>query len=90
MSTALLVGVIVVAALACPAMMWWQSRRGGPSCCGSAGHQQRPPCRGAELRRRQEQLGARIAEPDRSTPALDVSEPRASAIAGGGEKERAR
>jgi len=27
MSTALLVGVVLVAALACPATMWWQARR---------------------------------------------------------------
>jgi hypothetical protein len=61
MSNAVLVGLVVVATLACPLMMWWQSRRGRTACC--------IPARSDEgsteveaLRVRQERLAARIAE----------------------------
>jgi hypothetical protein len=61
MSTAVLIGLVVVAALACPLMMWWQSRRGRAACC--------LPARGDErsadierLRSRQEHLAKQIAE----------------------------
>lgn len=65
MSTALLIGAVLVAALACPAMMWWQSRRGSTSCCGPRGGQQSASGELELLRRRHERLGVRIAELER-------------------------
>lgn len=60
MSTALLIGAVLVAVLACPAIMWWQSRRGAASCC-APGPRGKDSSELAELRLRHEQIGARIA-----------------------------
>lgn len=65
MSTALLIGSVLVAALACPAMMWWQSRRGGSSSCARRGPEQATSGKLEELRRRHDRLEARVAELDR-------------------------
>ncbi len=62
MSTALLIGSVLVAALACPAMMWWQSRRGGSSSCARRGPEQATSGKLEELRRRHDRLEARVAE----------------------------
>lgn len=65
MLEAVLIGAIVVAALACPTMMWLGSRGIGPGC-GIMG------CRPAEpdesldvLKQRQRQLDAQVAELER-------------------------
>jgi len=62
MSQDVILGVAVVAGLACPAHMWWSRRRGSRTACC-------PPMPKAEtegeietLRARQERLGALIAE----------------------------
>lgn len=62
MSTALVVGAVLLVALACPAMMWWRSRHGGSTCCAPAAPEQPRTGDLAELRRRHERVAARIAE----------------------------
>lgn len=63
MSDALLVGLVVVAALACPLHMWWMHRRGKRAACC-------PPQRDhawtdvAALRARRDELEAQLAEFD--------------------------
>lgn len=63
MSTALLIGLVVIAALACPAMMWWQRRRGNEVACCLPAKQERgePAGRLDELRSQHARIGARIA-----------------------------
>lgn len=63
MTTALLVAVVVLAALACPAMMWWNARRGRRShCCPPLGSQDKPDLTLEDLREEQQRLQARIAD----------------------------
>ena len=63
MSDALLVGLVVVAALACPLHMWWMHRRGKRAACC-------PPQRDqastdvAALRARRDEIEAQLAEFD--------------------------
>lgn len=79
MSTGLLIGVVVVAALACPAMMWFQERRGKRAACC-------PPRRSDDAERPQD-VDALKAEHARVSAQLAELESRpASAVQ---ERERA-
>jgi hypothetical protein len=63
MEAVLLVLAIATAASICPAMMWWQRRRGRAAACariGSAGGPEESEL--DELRRRRDEIEARIAE----------------------------
>lgn len=83
MTTGILIGLVVVAALACPLMMWWQNRRGrAAACCMPVSS---PPNETAldELRARQEALASKIAEFEEPEPTdsavrlrTEVSPPR--------------
>ncbi|MGH8985843.1 MAG: hypothetical protein ACRDY6_18475 [Acidimicrobiia bacterium] len=62
-TTALLIGVVLVAALACPAMMWFQARRGKSApCCPPTRDDDRGPADLDRLRAEHERLNARLAE----------------------------
>jgi hypothetical protein len=76
MSTALLIGLVVVAALACPSMMWWQSRRGRAGTCipgRTAGSTELQT-----LRARQDHLAEQIQELERREAELAGLERAAS------------
>lgn len=75
MSTALLVGGVLAAALACPAMMWFQERRGKRAACC-------PPRRNQEMGRPQD-LDALKAEHARVSAQLAQLETEPSAEAQG-------
>lgn len=65
MSTALLIGLVLVAALACPATMWFQARRGKSApCCppAQAPGEQRQDL--DTLRAEHARLSAQLAELD--------------------------
>ena len=63
MSEALLVGLIVVAALACPLHMWWMHRRGKQAACCPPTRDQAPDDV-ASLRERRAEIEAQLAEFD--------------------------
>jgi len=63
METALLIGAVLIATLACPAMMWWQRFRGREAaCCTPTDAAADGPSEVEQLRRRNESLSARLAE----------------------------
>jgi uncharacterized iron-regulated membrane protein len=62
----LFVGLVILAALACPAHMWWQHRRGRQSACC-------PPRKPAPsdlqaLRARRDQIEAQLSEFEVASP----------------------
>ena len=63
MSDALLVGLVVVAALACPLHMWWMHRRGKRAACCPPQHDH-ASTDVAALRARRDELEAQLAEFD--------------------------
>lgn len=72
MESALFVGAVVVAGLACPAMMWWNGRRGREACCvPDRGRDTSPSVE--ELHRRRDELTAAIAEQSEGSPAARPS-----------------
>lgn len=63
MSTALLIGPVLVAALACPAMMWFQARRGKSApCCPPRPAPGEQPQELDTLRAEHARLSAQLAE----------------------------
>ena len=63
MSDALLVGLVVVAALACPLHMWWMHRRGKRAACCPP-QRDHAPTDVAALRARRDEIEAQLAEFD--------------------------
>jgi len=79
MSQGLILGIAVVAGLACPAHMWWSHRRGSQAACC-------PPSRNAggdseieALRARQQHLRARLGEHEAMVSGVAGSSPPQSA-----------
>ena len=65
MSDLLLIGLIALAALACPLHMWWMTRRGRqPACC--------PPRKTQQLARDAAALRARRAEIETQLTEFDI------------------
>lgn len=64
MSQAIILGVAVVAGLACPLHMWWSHRRDRQAASSPAGHKPDHPLELELLRARQQRLGAMIAAHD--------------------------
>lgn len=61
MTDVLLIGLVAVAALACPLHMWWMDRRGKrAACCPPAGDDARTDV--ASLRARRREIEARLEE----------------------------
>lgn len=64
MSTGLLIGVVLVAALACPAMMWFQERRGKRAACCPPRRNEEGPQDLDALKAEHARLTAQLAEFD--------------------------
>ena len=61
MTEALLLGLVVVAVLACPLHMWWMHRRGKQAACCPPKREQAPDDI-ASLRARRAEIEAQLAE----------------------------
>lgn len=68
MTNALFVIAVIAAAAVCPLMMWWNGRRGGAAACCPPKPDTAVAPTADELRRRMDDLGARIAEHDAKEP----------------------
>ena len=68
MSTGILIGLVVVAVLACPLMMWWQTRRGRAAACCVPVSSKHNKSDLDELRARQGALASKIAELEARAP----------------------
>lgn len=76
MSTALLIGVVLVAVLACPAMMWFQGRRGKTAPCCPPGRDEQLATPGDldALRAEHARIGAELARLE-APPTVAASDP---------------
>jgi len=63
-------GLVLAAGLACPVHMWWSHRRGRANACGPAGDDPQQDL--ATLRRRHQDVSARIAELDTDASRADI------------------
>lgn len=81
MTTGILIGLVVVAALACPLMMWWQRRRGRAAACCMPVSSKPNETALDELRARQEALASKIAEFEGRNPEPSDSAARVQAEA---------